>query len=89
MRDPRDHKLQVDQETGFGLPSAVVQLGIRLPGRRIDREDRRAAKGPLKRQAIAERHLAARLGVRRGQLVVTDLGREVLEPYGNTSTAEW
>ncbi|MGL4960609.1 MAG: hypothetical protein ACRC67_05210 [Inquilinus sp.] len=57
---------------------ALLQLGIAHPGARIDREDGRTARGRLQRRAIAAGHLAPRPGVRH-QLVVTELGRAVLE----------
>ena len=57
---------------------ALLQLGIAHSDARIDREDGRTARGRLQRQALAAGHLAPRPGVRH-QLVITKLGRVVLE----------
>ncbi|WP_342240329.1 hypothetical protein [Inquilinus sp. OTU3971] len=57
---------------------AVLRRGIAHPDTRIDDEDGRTARGRLQRRALAAGHPAPRPGVRH-QLVVTDLGRAVLE----------
>lgn len=70
--------MRPDDPTPPGDHAAVLQLGIAHPDARIDREDGRSARGRLQRQAMRAGHLAPRPGV-RDQLVVTELGRTMIE----------